>query len=454
MSLILCKKFTSKLYANGVIMRLIHLCLVGFLLLLNCSSQNSEQIVKLKPIPLDSIYTENDFLHFHARPIKNNKFKEEIKKFPRGFKVQAVYQLSDLQRSYKLAKYTLSDSLGKKRYLKEFGPDKLKFLELVKKFSPYDCIVSSCIVKDDNGNEFFVFDVNNDEDFTNDPILKFQKKIEIKGQDTLQISRVNANVNIEYFNGSKVTTKTIGLIFERKSNKFGIREYWRFASLPFGTVNLNGKRYHLILNHVTPNFDFFKFDFICIDLNHNAKYEFLNNDYYQQMYLPFTIDKTVYKITEIDPWGNYIKIKKCTRQEIPPIAVGLPAPDFTATTLDSSQINLHDYLGHYVLLGFWSCNSQYCLSQIGELLGYTNKGLRIINFTFSNNFEQPLSEENRKKIKNLTIVDGDVLNPVRRLYQIGSENASILIDKQGKIVLIEKYTYNKINQKLKEIFNK
>ena len=425
-------------------MKLIGLYLFSFLFLLNCTSENPEQIVKLKRISIDSINIENNFVRFHARPVKNNKFKEEIKKYPRGFKVKAVYQLRDLQKSYTLAKYTLSDSLEKKRYLKEFGPDKLKFLELVKKFSPYDCIVSACIVKDKDDNEFFVFDANNDEDFTNDPILKFQEKIDIKGQDTLQISRVKANANIEYFDGSKVTTKTIGLIFERKSNKFGIREYWRFASLPFGTVNLNGKRYHLILNHVTPNFDFFKFDFICIDLNHNAKYEFLNNDYYQQMYLPFTMDKTVYKITEIDPWGNYIKIKKCARQEIPPIAVGLPAPDFTATTLDSSQINLHDYLGHYVLLGFWSCNSQYCLSQIGELLGYANKGLHIINFPYSNNFERTISEENRKKIKNLIIINGDVLNPIRILYQVGSENASVLIDKQGKIVLIEKYTYNKL----------
>ncbi len=435
-------------------MKLIGLYLFGFLFLLNCTSENPEQIVKLKRISIDSINIENNFVRFHARPVKNNKFKEEIKKYPRGFKVKAVYQLRDLQKSYTLAKYTLSDSLEKKRYLKEFGPDKLKFLELVKKFSPYDCIVSACIVKDKDDNEFFVFDANNDEDFTNDPILKFQEKIDIKGQDTLQISRVKANANIEYFDGSKVTTKTIGLIFERKSNKFGIREDWKFASLPFGTVNLNGKRYHLILNHVTPNFDFFKFDFICIDLNHNAKYEFLNNDYYQQMYLPFTMDKTVYKITEIDPWGNYIKIKKCARQEIPPIAVGLPAPDFTATTLDSSQINLHDYLGHYVLLGFWSCNSQYCLSQIGELLGYANKGLHIINFPYSNNFERTISEENRKKIKNLIIINGDVLNPIRILYQVGSENASVLIDKQGKIVLIEKYTYNKLKQKLKEIFSK
>ena len=435
-------------------MKLIGLYLFSFLFLLNCTSENPEQIVKLKRISIDSINIENNFVRFHARPVKNNKFKEEIKKYPRGFKVKAVYQLRDLQKSYTLAKYTLSDSLEKKRYLKEFGPDKLKFLELVKKFSPYDCIVSACIVKDKDDNEFFVFDANNDEDFTNDPILKFQEKIDIKGQDTLQISRVKANANIEYFDGSKVTTKTIGLIFERKSNKFGIKEYWRFASLPFGTVNLNGKRYHLILNHVTPNFDFFKFDFICIDLNHNAKYEFLNNDYYQQMYLPFTMDKTVYKITEIDPWGNYIKIKKCARQEIPPIAVGLPAPDFTATTLDSSQINLHDYLGHYVLLGFWSCNSQYCLSQIGELLGYANKGLHIINFPYSNNFERTISEENRKRIKNLIIINGDVLNPIRILYQVGSENASVLIDKQGKIVLIEKYTYNKLKQKLKEIFSK
>ncbi len=87
------------------------------------------------------------------------------------------------------------------------------------------------------------------------------------------------------------------------------------------------------------------------------------------------------------------------------------------------------------------------------MLEYANKGLRIINFTFLKNFDRFLSDDNKKTAKNLTIVATDVLNPIRKLYQIGSENATILIDKQGKIVLIEKFTYNKINQKLKEIFH-
>ncbi len=421
-------------------------------LLFNCTSQNTEQIIKLNQIPIDSVSIDKNFSSYHARPIKNNNFEEKIKKYAPNFEVEAVYQLANLQRSCKLAEYILNNPEEKERYLKEFGTKELEFLKQIKKFYPFDCTVSTCIVKDKKGKEYFIFDTNNDEDFTNDPLLNFQKSFTIQRGDTLQILKVHGNAQIEYFDGYKVRTKNIGLIFERKPTNFGVREYWMFDSILTGTIVLSGKEYPLVLTHPTPNFDYYKFDFIGIDLNRNSKFEPLT-DYFQQMYLPFTFENTSYKIMDIDRWGNHIKIKKCDPKEVPPIDVGLPAPDFTAITMDSTQIHLRDFKGHYVLLGFWSCNSQYCISQIGEMLEYANKGLRIINFTFLKNFDRFLSDDNKKTAKNLTIVATDVLNPIRKLYQIGSENATILIDKQGKIVLIEKFTYNKINQKLKEIFH-
>ncbi len=417
-----------------------------------CSSQNSEQIVKLKPVPFDSISIEGNFLRFSARPIKNDKYKEKINKFAPNLKVEAVYQFHNLQETYQLASYILNDQKEKERYLKEFGKDKLKFLESLKRHSPFDCTISACMVKDEKGTEYFIFDKNNDEDFTNDPILKFQKSVVIKNGDTLQAFRVHGHADIEYFDGQKVDTKNIGIIFERKPTNLGFKEYWMFDSIPYGTIQLKGEKYPLILVHLIPKFDYYKFDFVSIDLNKNSKFENLT-DYFQQIYLPFTYKNTSYKISELDPYGTYIKIKRCDQRKIPPIAVGLSAPDFTVTTSDSSQIHLHDLKGHYVLLGFWSCNSQYCISRIGEMLGYAQKGLKIINFTYSENFDRFLDKGTKKTVKNLAIVKTDVLNPVRKLYQVGSENASILIDKQGKIAVIEKFTYDKINRKLKEIFD-
>ncbi len=436
-------------------MKLIYLYLSGFLLLLNCTSpKNTTQIVNLHPAPIDSVTIERGFTHYRAHPVKNNGFSEAIKKYPDNFKIQAVYQLVNFHKHYGIAQSNLSDSLKRERLIKGFEAEEINYFESVYKNFPYDCTVSSCIIKDEKGNEFFVFDNNNDEDFTNDPILKFQKSIKVEDSDSIYISSVKGNVKFEYFDGSKVTNKTIVLIFEREHKKTSTRDYWKFDTLLGGSIDLDGKKYNLVLNSILPAYGVYRYDFIRIDLDQDGKYDFFKNDYSQQMFLPFTFNKISYKITKIDPFGNYIKIKKCNSQKILPIAVDLPAPDFTATTLDSSKINLHDYRGHYVLLGFWSCNSMHCLNQIGELLDYSNKGLHIINFPFFKEFKRFLNEENAKTVDKLIVINEYNSSPVKKRYQIGSENAYILIDKQGKIVLIEKRTNKKLKQKLEEIFGK
>ncbi len=59
-----------------------------------------------------------------------------------------------------------------------------------------DCVVSMCLLKDSIGNRYMVVDENNDEDLTNDPILKFQEKIIGGGKDSLEVIAVKCKPEI------------------------------------------------------------------------------------------------------------------------------------------------------------------------------------------------------------------------------------------------------------------
>ncbi len=432
-------------------MRLHIAWLFAVLFLSFCTSKNDEQIIKLKSAGIDSIKTPDGFSASRIRPIKDKKFKEKINSYPKNYIIEAFYQMPNLQKDYAMSKRVFKSNGEKERYRKDFGIKKLKFLELLKKSSPYDCMVSSCLVKDKHGNEFFIFDRNNDEDLSNDPVLKLRKGFTLYWGDTVQTLSVEGTADVEYFDGSKISNKTIDLKFERLLTNRGFKDKMMVNSRAYGTINFNNKSFTVLLSHLKPCFDYYTYDFMGIDYNNDGKID-LESDYFQQIYLPFTYDNTSYRVSELDPFGRYIKVKKCDPEKTPPIAVGLPAPDFSVTTMDSVQFHLKDYRGHYVLIGFWSCRSANCISQIGEMYKYEKQGLHIINFSFFENFSSRLNDTAKETAEKLGIVNATFKNEVRMLYQVGSEAASILIDKNGNILFIEKYRYNNTIKKLKEIY--
>ena len=148
--------------------------LLLFILILGCQNlkDTENRTFKLTMMETKDIsFVSNSFAPI--RPKKENRQLEEIKKIPSDYKLLGIYQV-DLQSSYKLSKYVLSDEKQKIDFVNDFGLYYLKYFEKISKIESYDCIFSACELENEKGDKFFIFDENNDEDFTNDPIADFE----------------------------------------------------------------------------------------------------------------------------------------------------------------------------------------------------------------------------------------------------------------------------------------
>ena len=225
-----------------------------------------------------------------------------------------------------------------------------------------------------------IFDENNDEDLSNDSIKKLKNK-------SFYHSSLDITNEIKYFDGT-------GL------------------------------------------FEYNKYDYIWIDVNQNTMYD-LGIDYYEQMYLPFTLKGNSYIVNKIDRFGNTINLAVCNPDSIPPIEEGLLLPDFTDITIDSTEIKFSDYEGKFVILDFWACNRG--LDIIKEFFKEfkNNNEIKIISYGNSNNDSTIVWPH----------VEDDLIGSTRQLLQVSCSHTTMIINPEGVIL------YIKVNPSKDEIIN-
>lgn len=171
---------------------------------------------------------------------------------------------------------------------------------------------------------------------------------------------------------------------------------------------------------------------VWIDENHNNTFDF-KEDIFEQIYLPFTFKNSPFKVSSIDPQGSFLDILPLDPSLVPPIGVGLPAPDFESTTIDSVKFNLSDYFGENILLYFFSCNPYTIAPQIKIVSDHfaSNKRFKIICVgTYFENSSLP-------EINWIHINNGKPHYKVRVLYQVGALPTAIFINEDGIIESID-----------------
>lgn len=411
--------------------------------------------IKLNTIPVDSIDSIDSLLPSRKPIVDSTRFKEKIEVYPQNYTVKSVYQFREAQQSYGTFKYMLENESYKDEYIKINGEESYNFVMSMKNVNPFDCIISACLLEDENNKTYIVFDKNNDEDLSNDIILSFNDTIKIQGQDTSLISVVESDVFIEYFNGKTILKDKFSFKYQIHDSKNRKRNFLFPTKMKIGKIVLNGQKFTVALIPVTaPSIEYNKFDFIWIDLNNNNIYD-EKLDYWDQLYLPFTIENNSYIITEIDRFGKYVELSKCNIDKYPPIAVGLPAPNFTALTIDSLDFELKNLFGKPILLDFWGCNSNIYLSNLSNISDkYKDKGLKIVSHYGFGDYRMPLSPGNKNIEIDWIHLQGQLMSDFRKLYQVGSLPTSILIDKNGDIVYIEKLGFYNIDKFLSDYFKK
>ena len=199
-------------------------------------------------------------------------------------------------------------------------------------------------------------------------------------------------------------------------------------SIRVGEIVLNGKKYKCALYYFL-NRKNYNYAHLWIDTIINGKYDDWE-DFLEEVWVPFTLFGKTYKITNIDSLGNHITVIECDPQEIPPIQVGMRAPNIEFTTIDNKKLDLYSFSKKYKVLFFWSCDANYHAGEMEKVLDhFKGKGIDFINSSWG-------PHENDKKGYAWVHFYNRTEDKQRLIYQVGSLQKMFIINDENKILSI------------------
>jgi len=141
-------------------------------------------------------------------------------------------------------------------------------------------------------------------------------------------------------------------------------------------------------------------------------------------------------------------------RDLPKLAVGAVAPDFTLTTTDGSEYTLSAQKGKVVLVDFWAHWCKPCRAEnphnVALIEKYGKDGFTIAGISV----DRPADKD-----KWLKAIEDDKINytqmldtkEVNKEYDVRFIPTTILIDKEGKIIA-KNLRGEELSKKLAEIF--
>lgn len=123
------------------------------------------------------------------------------------------------------------------------------------------------------------------------------------------------------------------------------------------------------------------------------------------------------------------------------VKVGLYAPDFTLPDKDGNEETLSDYQGKIVLIDFWASWCHICRGENPELVSlyaeYKAKGFEIIGVSIDTDRSSWLNAVKDDGIEFVQVSDlKGIESPVVNSYGVAGVPKMVLIDQEGKILLI------------------
>jgi cytochrome c biogenesis protein CcmG, thiol:disulfide interchange protein DsbE len=295
-----------------------------------------------------------------------------------------------------------------------------------------DYLPVSCLsLKDIQGEEQYVLDTDADFDFSDEPVLKFQKR--------KNMSIAGADILIQPLDGTPSYTRYYEIIIGVKGNS-----YARIAEYRKGMLRLDKKEYPIILRPIRrnkPAFDLSAGTQCLIDLDRDGDFSLRwrpdrsgNIIAPEQVPLnaPFRIDDQTYQATDVDIHGKKLVIEPVSVKTAP--SIGFQAPAFEVTTFDNKTYSLKDFEGQTFLMEFWSpdCRfSEKVRSWVEYIVSKYGDRLTVLSIMI-----EPDKTEYEEFLKNHTMSSLAVQanDNLKESYNPGSTTPTFfVIDKNGTI---------------------
>jgi peroxiredoxin len=138
------------------------------------------------------------------------------------------------------------------------------------------------------------------------------------------------------------------------------------------------------------------------------------------------------------------------------VGIGAQAPDFTLNDFNNTPITLSSFRGKYLILNFWASWSdpsrEYNRFLIGIYYRYRNAGLDVLQVSLDKSRQAWLETITATGLPWHNVTDLKMWDsPVVPLYGIEKLPFTLLLDKEGKIIL-KNPSNNELQNKLIEIF--
>jgi beta-lactamase regulating signal transducer with metallopeptidase domain/peroxiredoxin len=115
------------------------------------------------------------------------------------------------------------------------------------------------------------------------------------------------------------------------------------------------------------------------------------------------------------------------------------APNFSLTALNGDVVQLSDYRGEYVVLNFWATWCRPCTKESSDLnaieADYRGKGLKVVGISVDSGQAEATRAFVRTHASAYEILLGS--DSVLNRYSLGSVPSTFLIDREGKIAMID-----------------
>lgn len=364
--------------------------------------------------------------------------KEEIKKYPENYETINTFYLP-----VQFGQYAINLASKNKEVHELILEDDSEFYNTGMKYSQYlhsryttepvDCIISVCVVKKGE-NEFVIIDVNNDEDFTNDPVLPYSTIPANTTPDMATIQKqeyVDSNAYVEYCDrNKKVISKEIPIRFSKISTDSRQNYLYSIRNIKCGTLSIDNEEYLVTLSD-GQNLDYSVESTISIDSNKNSKFD--DKDCSARLFQPFSFNGNSYNLYEMDPMGDYIILEK---SDVPVVQVGFQSPDFDSITIDSKRFKLSEYRGKFVLIEFWGTWCGPCIGETPFLkeayAQFNKKGFEIVGIGVHDDLDRIKTYIQENKIGWTQIYQKS--NEIVKLYQVDGFPSAFLVNTEGVLV--------------------